>query len=390
MAEQALLDREDPEDAARYRLVLSGTIGVCLLIFAFGSALQSAVLDIGGKNIPVWHRLFANFVALALIVPGAWMLPIRTMSWRMRVPSLALLLIVGITARIGVERALGIHADGKLLPVPADTLPAAVAGIIGIIFGVAQAGYQDRLTQQARANARHALVAASALEALRAEERRVRREVADGLHGTLQQQLVLLSTRLRHTIDSLPPAEPSSATTAADLTWVKDELDRLRERDVRDMSRMLYPSGLDLGLSQASRMMLQRIPASIQVSARIDESVIAADDHSTGGIPFDLRLLATRVLEEGVANALKHGAANRLGVLLRVDEGDVLHIVVDDDGVGTSPSATESGLRLLRERLREHGGGLNLDSGPLGGLRLSADLPLTFGPEVPIGLSVST
>jgi signal transduction histidine kinase len=371
-------DIDDAADAARYRRVLCATIGLCLMIFAIGSALQSAVLDIGGNNIPIGYRILANFVAVAIIIGGAWLLPIRKMSRVQRAAALIAVLASAIAVRLVVEVSLGIRADGKYLPVPEDTLPAALAGIIGIIFGVALADYQDRLTQQVRANARQALVAASALEALRAEERRVRRAVAEALHGTLQQQLVLLSTHLQHTIAALPEDDPRSAATAADLNWVKDELDRLREREVRDMSRMLFPAGLDMGLAQASRMLLQRIPPSIQVSARIDESVIAADDAGDGGIPLDLRLLATRVLEEGVANALRHGGAGHLDVRLAVDDENVLHIVVDDDGTGMgSGTGAESGLRLLRERLRDEGGDLSLQAGPLGGARLTGSLPLS-------------
>jgi signal transduction histidine kinase len=133
---------------------------------------------------------------------------------------------------------------------------------------------------------------------------------------------------------------------------------------------------VSLGVSQAVRMMLQRIPSSIRVHAHIDESVVEYDDPAFARVPQALRLLTVRLLEEAVSNALRHGNAGQIAVALGMDDDHVLTITVDDDGTGLPAEVALSGLERLRERLTPVGGALDLTSGPLGGARLSASIPL--------------
>lgn len=365
-------------DAARYRWVLCGSMTLALAVFAVGSAFQALLLQLDSGPVPAWQRLVANAAGIAVIVGGAWLAPIPRLSWRARAIVMVALCLAGVLIRAAGQWVLGVTpAAAGLVVVSWDLVPASVTTIFSIALSFALAEYQDRLTAHARARTRQALVAAGALEALRAEELRVRREVAEGLHGTLQQQLVMLSTCLRRSADSLSLDSPREAAIARELAWAYDELDRLRDHDVRDMSRLLYPSGIDVGLVQASRILIRHVPPGVEIAARIGDAVVAADDPADGGIPLELRLLAIRVLEEAITNALRHGHAERLDIVIDVDTARALHIVIDDDGTGADPDGTPNGLRLLGDRLRERGGALALTGGPLGGARLIARLPLS-------------
>ncbi|MDO9397124.1 MAG: hypothetical protein Q7T71_11310, partial [Herbiconiux sp.] len=264
--------------------------------------------------------------------------------------------------------------------------------------------------------AAQALRASAALEALQGEELRIRREVADGLHGTVQQRFILLGARLDALLPALDAREreraasapdsdsgsdldsdstPESAPApgrgggdAAELRAIRAELDALREQDLRAMSELLYPARLDQGAVPAIRALLARVPATIAV--RFELSAGAADRESGGHrtLTPERRLLLVRVVEEALSNALKHGRATEVALLLdhvggsavAADgaSGGTFVVVFDDDGtglVGEVAAPSQNGLARLRGQLDLCGGTLELTPGPLGGARLRATVP---------------
>jgi two-component system sensor histidine kinase UhpB len=93
----------------------------------------------------------------------------------------------------------------------------------------------------------------------------------------------------------------------------------------------------------------------------------------------ELQTLLFRIAQEALNNAAKHAAAQ--SVLLRLVPRDGrLQLQVIDDGSGFDPaSAGGTGLGSMRERLRLHGGQLELRSSPGHGTRLRATVPLDAG-----------
>lgn len=99
-------------------------------------------------------------------------------------------------------------------------------------------------------------------------------------------------------------------------------------------------------------------------------------------------------LDEMLGNLLDNGwkwAATRLAIAA-VEEGNQIHILIDDDGPGLAPDAINTalvrgqrldereeghgfGLPIARELAELHGGGLQLGPSPLGGLRARLSLP---------------
>jgi signal transduction histidine kinase len=84
---------------------------------------------------------------------------------------------------------------------------------------------------------------------------------------------------------------------------------------------------------------------------------------------------AEAVVREAVSNAVRHGAATEVTVLVRVD--DDLSIEVADNGCGIGEDVTPSGLDNLRHRAEESGGTFDVGTTAGGGtvLRWSAPLP---------------
>ena len=93
-------------------------------------------------------------------------------------------------------------------------------------------------------------------------------------------------------------------------------------------------------------------------------------------------LTAYRIVQEALANALRHSGANRVEVAVKRSKG-ALHIVVRENGAGLhatrSASSSGLGLRGMSERVGALGGALTLANDARGGARLTASLPMREG-----------
>ncbi len=86
-----------------------------------------------------------------------------------------------------------------------------------------------------------------------------------------------------------------------------------------------------------------------------------------------------RIAQEAVSNALKHAAAHRLRVKLYRQAG-VLHLLIDDDGLGftglTGRMHGHFGIQGMQERAEEIGAELSVASSPESGTSVRVSLPL--------------
>jgi len=286
---------------------------------------------------------------------------------------------VGASARFGTQVLLGIYTEPSNSVRDAELFSGFLMGTISGLIGMWAMVSRRAMRTRVHAAARDAVHVEVAVKALEQEEIRVRRAVAEGLHGTLQSKLVLVDARLasllgRHDADALD--EESRST----VEWIRAELDEARETDVREMSRLLYPDRLELGLVPALRALLGRIPASIATQLVVSDAVRTLDDPATGSLTVSERLLVVRVVEEGITNALKHGPAASVRVVLEVADG-LLHVGVENDGELYDPATAgaASGTARLDTRLSLVGGRLELRPGNGKGARLDAWLPLGIG-----------
>lgn len=367
------------------------TSGAIILLFAVGAATQSAMIyqlsasgnfsaaDGIGTLAP---RLFANLICVSLALVLTWFIAPerhRRMSLLFRIAFIAL--IAG-GVRTALQMVGGLYPLGTQSAVLVDLAAGVTVVVLSLTLGIVFVSSARRLRVQELANVQQGLKAAAALAALQSEELRVRRDVAEGLHGTLQQRLVLVSLGLAHTVERIKSEVPIHAaegsqlsSIAASIRSIRNELDDLREIDVRQMSQLLYPAGVDRGLEPAARMMVRRVPAPIDVHLLIDDAVrdIDATEPPSTEHRISRRILLLRVLEEAISNALRHGHASELVLRIRSDGPDGVMLTIDDNGVGlpdTKP--TLNGLGLLAERVVALGGTFSLKPGPLGGSQLSA------------------
>jgi two-component system sensor histidine kinase UhpB len=82
-----------------------------------------------------------------------------------------------------------------------------------------------------------------------------------------------------------------------------------------------------------------------------------------------------RLVQEGLTNAARHGAAKRVWIAITAMDA-VIRVTVEDDGVGfVTQSGGGMGLKGMRERLSALNGELRLGVRPGGGTRLEAMIP---------------
>jgi len=124
------------------------------------------------------------------------------------------------------------------------------------------------------------------------------------------------------------------------------------------------------------RSMLVRLPPSIATNLDVSDAVRRLDDPALPQLTQIERLLAVRIVEEGITNALRHGSATRVEVRLAA-VGRTLQIWVSDDGRGFAGPIVQSGTARLAERVSLVGGTLQLTSVAGEGAVLAASFPVT-------------
>lgn len=217
-------------------------------------------------------------------------------------------------------------------------------------------GLQDKLRQM---HARQELV--------REEERKhIAREVHDGLGQDLYALRIAIA-RL------LPCSGPPGSPLHQQLADVLQHMDSLM-KSVRSVIRNLRPEALDLGPVAAMRWQTQEFGKRSGIRCNF----IAETNDITLGEEAALALF--RILQEALANVLRHAQASHVAVTLRV-AGEMLFMSVVDDGCGFAPEdgrrSTSFGLLGIGERMQALQGTLKIVSAPGNGTSLVVAIPLS-------------
>ena len=106
------------------------------------------------------------------------------------------------------------------------------------------------------------------------------------------------------------------------------------------------------------------------------------DDGQPKAVNDEIRILLFKVVSELMINIVKHAQAHKAKVSICRDSNNI-KIIVEDDGVGFSISEDKPldkirgfGLFSIRERLKNYGGYLEVQSEPGQGTRITLVAPL--------------
>jgi signal transduction histidine kinase len=83
-----------------------------------------------------------------------------------------------------------------------------------------------------------------------------------------------------------------------------------------------------------------------------------------------------RIVQEAVANASRHGRAQRIDIFLDTTDDDYAVVVVVDDGVGVGGAPSDFGLIGMSERALILGGGFSIGTRVTGGTRVEVRVPM--------------
>jgi signal transduction histidine kinase len=199
-----------------------------------------------------------------------------------------------------------------------------------------------------------------------AAQERERRRIARELHDGTGQSLTSVLIGLRLAQDNDDPQQVSAT------------LDELREtvtdaiRDLRALAVELRPTALDdFGLQAA----LERLVDTFGRRTGLAIELLVSDVEQRLGEQVETGLY--RIVQEGLTNVAKHAGAAHVSVILRA-HGDVLSLVVEDDGRGFDQSRPAQGLGLvsMRERVELLGGNLRIESSPGRGTTVAVEVPV--------------
>ena len=215
-----------------------------------------------------------------------------------------------------------------------------------------------------------------------AAEERLRRDIAEHLHGRVQMRLIVVWHHLQECSRCLA-SDPAEA--AVILAQVCADLQEIQDQEVRQASRRLHPAAIRLGLVAAVGTLLEEFGRHLTISAEIDPALVGLDAVRRDWIAEGPCLALYRALEEALGNVVRHAGAARVRVVLGlVPGGQRVRGLVGDDGPGFDPATLRSGLGLagIAGRIDQVGGNWALTGAPGAGATLLVEVPVTSPPPI--------
>lgn len=159
-------------------------------------------------------------------------------------------------------------------------------------------------------------------------DEKVRREIADLLHNSIQTKLVVSATKLNQIRYKAPDS------LAPHIKSVITELEDIRIFDVRNASRALSPEIGIFGLNQCLTDLARTYSGVMRIT--FGSNALSDKVESATGLAI------YRICEQGFMNALTHGQAKNCEVSFW-SEKDWVHLTIDNDGSEVSDTHGSAG-----------------------------------------------
>lgn len=269
---------------------------------------------------------------------------------------------------IGMD-LVGLRNDGTEFPIEVSLSSVATKGGMLAVSFVSDITERKRAEDDLRESEhRFRMLAGSLLTAQEEERRNLARE----LHDDVTQRLAFLAIELGRLAGSLPEGSQGHDQALA----LKSQTLRT-STEVRRLSHGLHPAVIsDFGLGIALEEFCEEFQSAHDVAVQFDGLIEESRARDLGATCL------YRVAQESMRNAVVHGHASKIHVLLSAENG-FLQLKVSDNGIGFSPVRTEDGLGVISmmERMRLVGGTLKLESEPGSGTSVTAAIPLVGDAE---------
>ena len=233
---------------------------------------------------------------------------------------------------------------------------------------------QRELAEQAAALARADEMQRSRQRIVSAQES-LRKEIAQQLHGSVQNRLIFLVLRLKQLEAT---AEPKGV--ALELADLREKFEELLEQEIRSIVHQLYPYILRRGFVPALQSMGDQIESVISIEMDLDQELVRKERADRSLIPEQAKLAAYRIAEEALTNVVKHANASKVSVRLETPFGGWFRLTVQDDGQGFAVEESLEGMGIvgMRDYAEAIGGECVILGAPGKGTRVTATLPLVI------------
>jgi signal transduction histidine kinase len=211
------------------------------------------------------------------------------------------------------------------------------------------------------------------LDVQEAERRHIARELHDEVGQALTGLKLLLDMSTRLPADEVT----ASARKLHDLREAQAMVNELMAL-VRDLSLDLRPAMLDdLGLLPTLLWHFDRYTAQTPVRVAFKHTGLEGRRFAP-----EVETAAYRIVQEALTNVARHAGVSEVVVRLWADQ-ETLGVQIEDGGTGFDPEAAlaagaTTGLAGMRERAVLLGGQLTVESAPLAGTCVTAELPLAY------------
>jgi len=248
------------------------------------------------------------------------------------------------------ERVAALVHDAALLGDPGLAESVAQAARIALSNVRLRADAQRRVTELAASRRR-------ILEARDTQRRRLQQQLqaSAGRHLTGVRELLALAVREAR-VSGDQAAAGGLADTGKELAEAEAEL--------RELAAGIHPPLLtERGLGPALASLAERSPVPVQLAA------------PSGRLPAVVETAVYFACSEALANVAKHARATHVDVQVRLD-GDLVAVLIADDGTGGADPSSGSGLKGIADRVEALGGRLRVQSPAGRGTRLLAKIPV--------------
>ena len=247
--------------------------------------------------------------------------------------------------------------DGHVLNVEGNATVLLQAGQVASVSGF----FRDVTARKQAELALHEL--SGRLLKLQDEERR---HIARELHDVTAQNLSAITLNLARVETLLSGADPRTRQVINDSVQLAE--DCLRE--IRTLSYVLHPPMLDeYGLPRALEWFLEGFTKRSGIHVKLDAQP------AIGRLPAETEMALFRIVQESLTNIRRHADSHTAAIQLTRDSSWVT-LQVQDDGhgfreplaAGAASSLTNLGVGItgMKERLRQLGGNLTIESRPTG------------------------
>ncbi|HYP06734.1 MAG TPA: response regulator [Bryobacteraceae bacterium] len=181
-----------------------------------------------------------------------------------------------------------------------------------------------------------------------------RRRIARELHDDFSQRMALVEITLSKLLQQAPEFHSQLAGVIAQISALS--------QDLRDVSHVLHPSGLEhLGLQRGLRSLCEEFERAHNLAVRFRDS--------TGGgrVAEPTATVFYRIAQEALRNVVKHAGDARATINLSASDGE-LSLKIEDDGCGFDMSVAQHrtglGFISMQERARLVEGRVEVRSEP--------------------------